>query len=202
MRQLLFLALLASPLAALAGHAQAPVGGAASRQAATPDTTMRFLQAMLGVWRPADAPGPRRPPPDYVVHSYEWTVGGKGMRVREGYRGANPEGADLDGILFWNPATEVVEFSAVAGAGPDQGRVFRGEYRRLADGVIERVYRVTYRSAADTPGEELGGRTRLYRERYTFVTPDSVAAQLDWWRGGEWKPFGPGKYSFVRRAVP
>jgi len=172
---------------------------AAAQRAVTLDSTMRFLEPLRGTWAPVPQPGRGVPPPDFVLHAYDMTVGGKAMRVRESYRLGSPENAELDGLLLWNPASEQVEFTAVAGPGPGQGRVFHGVYQRLATGEIERTYSVMYRSAADVPGEELGGRVRRYRETYAFVTGDSVTARLDWWRDGRWQPFGPGRYAFIRR---
>lgn len=176
---------------------------AVAQRPTTPDSTIRFLAPLVGRWRPGvpSAQTNRRPLADLVVHAYEWTVGGMTLRLREGYRGDAPGDAELDGLIYWNPATEKVEFVAVAGHNPGQGRTFFGEYLRLADGAIERTYTVTYRTLADTPGEELGGRTRRYRETYRMVTADSIEASLDWWRDGRWQPFGPGKFTVVRRSA-
>jgi len=136
------------------------------------------------------------------VHDYSWTVGGKALRIQEGYRLGQHEAAELDGMVFWNPATERIQFVAVAGRGPDRGRYFEGEYHILADSTVERVYDVFYRTLADTPGEQLGGARRRYREIYRWVTPDSVRASLDWWRAGRWQPFGPDSYTVVRVPAP
>lgn len=134
----------------------------------------------------------------HVIHEYSPVVGQMALQLREGFPVDHPEDAELTGLLFWHPAAQRFHFVAVAGARPGQGRVFEGEYRLLADTTIERVYDVYYRSLADTPGEELGGNRRRYREIYRWVTRDSVEARLDWWRDGRWQPFGPGKYTMVR----
>ncbi len=155
------------------------------------------LAPLHGSWSPPpDAEG--GPGADFVVHAYEPTVGGMALRLREGYPAGAPERAELDGLIWWDPATGRIEFAAVGGRGAGQGRLFRGEYRALADGAIERVYEVVYRTAADTPGEELGGTTRRYRERYT-VEGDVLRATLEWRRDGAWRPFGPGTYTLRRR---
>jgi hypothetical protein len=145
--------------------------------------------------------GPRQPDQP-IVHDYSWTVGGKALRIREGYRLGQHEAAELDDMVFWNPATERIQFVAVAGRGPDRSRYFEGEYHILADSTVERVYDVFYRTLADTPGEQLGGARRRYREIYRWVTPDSVRASLDWWRAGRWQPFGPDSYTVVRVPAP
>ncbi|MFN0179258.1 MAG: hypothetical protein ACKVZ0_10700 [Gemmatimonadales bacterium] len=171
----------------------------AAQNPAPLDSTIAALTPMLGGWFPANVAGAaRRPPPDYVVHRYEATVGGKAIRLREGFRG-DPSQAEFDGLIYWDPRRERIVFVGVAGRGPGQGRTFTGEYRRLADGSIERTYDVVYRTAADTPAEELGGRWRRYRETFRMATADSVESRLEWWRDGRWQPFGPGTYTVVRR---
>lgn len=181
-------------LAAIAGHviSSSPALAAQTR----PDSTLRGLEVMIGDWAPSQR---QRPPADHVVHRYTWTVGGKAIRIQEGFRVTAPETAELDGFVYWNPATERVEFVAVAGHGPGQGRFFQGEYTVLADGAVERTYDVFYRTLADTPGEEFGGTRRRYREVYRRISADSTAATLDWWHNGAWRPFGPGLYGIVRR---
>lgn len=153
------------------------------------DGSLHVLGPLLGAWGPREAP-------NRIVHDYRWTVGGQAMRIREGFAVGEAETAELDGTVFWSPEHGRIEFVAVAGE--DQGRLFRGEYRELDDGRIERVYTVFYRTAADTPGEDLGGLERRYREVYT-IDGDALKATLEWWRDGRWQPFGPGKYELVRR---
>jgi hypothetical protein len=165
----------------------------------TPDSTLAGLAPLVGAWRPASDD------PQYagrIVHDHRWTVGGKALRVREGYAVGKIDDAEVDGIVLWNPATERIEFVAVGGHGPGQGRYFTGEYRVLADGAFERIYDVFYRSLADTPGEELGGGRRRYREVYRLAGADTLNATLDWWREGNWEPFGPGRYSLIRVRTP
>lgn len=163
------------------------------------DSTLRGLEFMLGGW--GAPPSVTRVPPNRVVHHYAPMVGGKSIRIREGFVQGQGDDAELDGMVFWNVATQRIEFVAVAGKGSGQGRSFSGEYRVLADGGVERIYDVHYRTLADTPGEELGGTRRRFREVYRIVGRDSVEATLDWWLRGEWKPFGPGKYLLLRKAA-
>lgn len=188
---------------ALVAAALALGGWVPAAAQATGDSTLIGFTNLVGSWSPSRNPGRTQqpvPPPDFVLHRYSWTVNGKALRVQENFRAANPGAAELDGMVYWNPATERVEFLAVAGGGPGQGRLFQGEYRVLADGAVERVYDVFYRTLADTPGEEFGGSRRRYREIYRRVTADSVSVLLDWWHEGQWRPFGPGKYAMVRRG--
>lgn len=162
------------------------------------DSTLRGLEPLMGSW---GAPlSVTRVPPNHVVHHYAALVGGKALRIRESFPLGRPDDAELDGLVFWNVATQRIEFVAVAGKGVGQGRSFVGEYHVRADGGVERVYDVHYRTAADTPGEELGGTRRRYREIYRAVGKDSIEATLDWWLKGQWQPFGPGKYLLVRKA--
>jgi hypothetical protein len=157
------------------------------------DTTLAALERLVGRWGPGGANTGRR-----VIHEYTWAVGRMALHLREGFPIDHPDQAELDGLVFWHPAAQLVQFVAVAGRRRGQGRVFEGEYRVLADSTIERIYDVYYRSLADTPGEELGGNRRRYREIYRWVTADSVEARLDWWRDGGWQPYGPGTYAMVR----
>jgi hypothetical protein len=189
MMRTLHLLLAAGLLGPLAASAQTPM-------APQPDSTLLGLSRLVGLWGASSqqAHGPGQP----IVHDYAWTVGGKALRVRESYPMGSPDLAELDGMVFWNPATERIQFVAVAGRGSGQGRYFEGEYRVLADSTVERTYDVFYRTLADTPGEELGGARRRFREIYRWVTPDSVSASLEWWLRGRWRPFGPGAYSVVR----
>lgn len=153
------------------------------------DSSLVFLEPLIGTWAPIAAPDTIDPID--VAQRYEWVVGRKAIRVQEGLR-QGPNGTPiLEGMIFWNPGTELVEFVAVAGHRDGQGRLFAGEYRELADGAIERTYDVFYRSLEDIPGEALGGSRRRYREVYRFETPDSVTSTLDWFHDGAWRGFGP-----------
>jgi hypothetical protein len=181
--------------AILLGAALLSPSSGSTQTSPRPDSTVAGLERLIGLWAPAaagDRDGKR------IAHDYSWTVGGKAVRIRENYSLGNPDAAELDGMVLWNPATERVEFIAVAGHGPDQGRYFEGEYLFRADGAVERVYDVFYRTLADTPGEQLGGARRRFREVYRWAGPDTVHATLDWWRAGRWQPFGPGRYTVVR----
>lgn len=161
------------------------------------DSSLAFLAPLIGEWRPMAVPDSiKRLNPPVVAWAYRWVVGKRAIEVRESFRQGQADSALLSGLIYWNPATELVEFVAVAGHGPGQGRLFRGEYRLRADGAIEREYDVFYRTLADIPGEQLGGSRRRYREAYTLVTPDSIASALDWFHDGEWRPYGP----FARNA--
>jgi hypothetical protein len=166
-----------------------------------PANPLAFLEPLLGEWAPVVPDSILRQRPqlrDQVVHRYEWSVGRNALRIREGYPRGKPMESELDGIIYWDPSTQRVLFEAVAGRGDGQGRVFHGEYTLLSDGRIERVYDVSYRTLTDTPGEELGGNRRRYREVYTIDATGTANATLDWWLGGRWVPFAMGKYSFKR----
>lgn len=167
------------------------------------DSTLAFLEPMIGSWQPMGLPDSlMQLDPPIVGHDYQWTVGRKAIRLRESFRLGDPDAARLDGLVYWNPATERIEFTAVAGPGPGQGRLFKGVYRQLENGTIERTYDVFYRTLADMPAEVFGGSRRTYRERYTFLTPDSVASQLDWFHDGAWRGFGPFATGSFRRLSP
>jgi len=156
------------------------------------DSTLAFLEPLIGEWHPAELPDSlEQLTPPIVGHAYEWTVGRKAIRLREIYRAGSADAAQLDGLVYWNPATERVEWVAVAGHGGGEGRLFVGEYRQLADGAIQRTYDVFYRSLADTPGEAFGGSRRRYRETYRFESADRIASTLDWFHDGAWRGFGP-----------
>ncbi|MCB9869977.1 MAG: hypothetical protein H6837_08980 [Planctomycetes bacterium] len=169
-----------------AGGSAPPAEPAAARAA-----SIEGLAPLLGTWSPeADK--------EHIVHDYSWTVGRQALRLREGYRAGRPEAAQLDGLVFLDPANGTIRFVAVAGHGKGQGRVFDGTYTVHGDGRIERTYRVTYRTLADVPGEQLGGMTRRYREVYTLAG-NRLSATLEWWRDGRWQPFGRGTYALERR---
>ncbi len=174
---------------ALGAVAAAPRSAAAQIPS---DSVLRGLAPLIGAWSPSGRP-------EVVVHEYSWTVGVNAIRIRENFPPGRAADAELVGLVYWNPALERIELIAVAGHGSGQGRMFSGEYRVLADGRIERVYDVFYRTLTDTPAEELGGASRRYREIYRWPAPDSLVATLDWWHQGSWRPFGPGTYTLVRR---
>ena len=176
---------------------------ASSAPAGSAPVSLALLEPLVGAWGPPGGEGV-----DQVVHDYAWTVGGQALRLREGYRAGHADGAELDGLVFCDPAGAKIEFVAVAGHGAGQGRTFRGEYRVLPGGQIERVYDVTYRSLSDVPGtgvpgadvppEEQGGLSRRFREVYA-IDGERLAATLEWWRDGAWQPFAGGRYELVRR---
>jgi hypothetical protein len=163
----------------------APVRGYVS------DSSLTFLAPLIGAWHPLGLPDSlERLDPPIVAHEYRWIVGRKAIQIRESFRLGSADAALLTGMVWWNPATERVEFAAVAGPGPGEGRLFRGEYRLLDDGTIERTYDVFYRAPADVPGEDMGGLRRRYRERYRMASPDSITSTLEWFHDGAWRPFG------------
>lgn len=156
------------------------------------DSSLAFLAPLIGEWIPLLPDSMiRRIGFQPVAGSYRWVVGRQAIQFRESYRaGGDPDSALLHGMIYWNPASETVEFTAVAGPLAGQGRLFRGAYRQREDGTIEREYDVFYRTLADTPGESHGGSRRRYLETVTFVTPDTISTTLKWWFDGAWRPFG------------
>ncbi len=162
---------------------------------------LAFLEPLIGQWVPNVPDSVLRQRPELrniVAHSYAWSVGRNAVRLRENYVRGRPDESELDGQIYWDPSKQLVQFVAVAGPAEDQGRVFHGEYRRLSDGRIERVYDVQYRTKSDMPGEELGGTRRRYREVYTIESRDALSFTLNWWRDGRWQPFATGRYSLTR----
>ena len=179
-------------LAALLIHAPALAAQATQVRGYLTDSSLAFLGPLVGMWRPLHVPDSiARLDPPVVAQDYRWTVGRKALVHRERFRKGQPESSALTGLVFWNPATERVEWVAVAGAGEGEGRFFSGEYRLLENGAIEREYDVFYRAPADVPGDAFGGLRRRYRETYRLVTPDSIATTLEWFHDGAWRPFGP-----------
>lgn len=188
-------------LVALGGRREQ--SGPPSSSPMAPGDTSRLagLEALVGAWSPPAAVQASRPRyRGHVVHAYAWTVGRQAMRLREGFTLGHPDEALLDGLVYWDPATERIEFVAVAGPGPGEGRFFHGEYHLLEDGSIERIYDVFYRTLEDMPGEELGGSRRRYREVYIPITADSMDSTLEWWMDGAWRPYNRGRYAVVRAA--
>ncbi len=177
-------------------------GNAALSQAPA-NNPLAFLQPLIGEWVPNVPDSILRQRPELknlVAHHYAWTVGRNAIRLRENYARGKPDSSELDGLIYWDPTKQLVEFVAVAGHADGQGRLFHGEYTRLSDGRIERVYDVQYRTKADMPGEELGGTRRRYREVYTVESRTVLSFTLEWWRDGRWQPFGygVGKYVLTR----
>jgi hypothetical protein len=185
--QRLALAVFASLVAATPVLAQQPaVRGYLS------DSTLGFLAPLEGSWQPILADSMlRRIGHVPIAGNYVWVVGKRAILLRESFAaGTDPLTGLVQGMIYWNPATEKVEFTAVAGIGEGEGRLFQGEYRLRVDGTIEREYDVFYRTLADIPGEVFGGSRRRYLETVTFVTPDSITTTLKWWHDGAWRPFG------------
>lgn len=167
----------------------------------SPDSTMAALAFLAGDWVVDSTTGVFAQNPQLrgmIIMQYTWIVGQKAMRLREQLRPGQADSAELEGMIYWDPAEERIEMIAVAGKGPGQGRVFVGEYRPLADGRVERIYDVHYRTLTDTPGEQFGGSRRRYREVLDGSSPDRLTFTLEWWRNGRWEPFGRGNYALVR----
>jgi len=188
---------------ALIGATLMPAGVSAQDDVPRIDSarSMEALEFLTGSWKaPADDPALEQSPElaELIVLQIEWTVGKNALRLREYVRGEGPMNAALDGFIYWDPAQERIEFVAVGGHGPDQGRLFVGEFRPLADGRVERVYDVFYRTAADMPGGELGGLRRQYREIYSADGPDGLTHTLEWWLDRRWQPFSRGEYRLAR----
>ncbi|NNM31716.1 MAG: hypothetical protein HKO53_01535 [Gemmatimonadetes bacterium] len=169
---------------------------------AAPANPLDPLTPLLGSWVvPPEHVEARPELAGRIMHHYARSVGPHAYRIREGLEAGKDSDAEFEGLIYWDPATERIEFVGVAGPGPGEGRFFRGEYRVHEDGRIERVYDVFYRTLADMPGEEHGGSRRRYREIYT-VEGSRLHSTLDWWWDGGWKPFGPGEYELVRGEEP
>lgn len=190
--------------ACLAWTALAPVSVVGAQDPAPIVTAddLGGLDFMTGRWWiPRGAPVLTQNPAlaDVVILEVLPIVGGNALRVREHTPVDGPaDDAEVEGIIYWDPAEERLEFVAVGGRGEGQGRLFVGEYRVLADGRVERVYDVHYRTAADMPAEDWGGSRRRYREVYAPDGPDALTHSLEWWVGGEWRPFGQGRYRLER----
>ena len=182
------LAVLIIGLSGVPAPADVAVAQTASVRGYLADSSLSFLAPLIGAWRPLQVPDSIGR--TVVAHEYRWTVGKRAVEIREGFRRGHADSSQLHGLVYWNPATERVEFVAVAGHGDGEGRFFVGEYRLLEDGTIQRTYDVFYRTLADMPGEAYGGSRRRYREVYRFVTPDSIASTLDWFHDGAWRGFG------------
>lgn len=166
------------------------------------DSTLAPLAGLLGGWMVPDQVAAQRPElaGQYIVHASP-VVGGHAIRYREHVPFGEPAVAELEGLIVWHPAEEHYRLFAAAGRGDPGGRIFVGTLTPLADGRIEKVYDVYYRTAADVPGEEHGGLRRRYREIIEFPTVGRMVFTLDWWVDGRWQPFGAGRYE-LGRAVP
>jgi hypothetical protein len=156
------------------------------------DSALALLKPLIGRWRPTTVLNPSAYPPGttIVAEDYRWTVAGKAIRYRENYPLPLVDSANVDGLIYWNPATERVEFVGVSGRGVGQGHLYLGEYHLLADGTVERVFEGFYRTLDDVPGDSYGGLRRRYRQKFTFFTPDSVGFVLEWFHDGAWRPLG------------
>jgi hypothetical protein len=73
-----------------------------------------------------------------------------------------------------------------------------GTWTPLADGRVERLYDVYYRTLADTPGEDQGGSRRRYRDVWAADGPNAITHTLEWWHEGRWQPYARGNYRLVR----
>lgn len=168
---------------------------------AVPDSTLRVLEFLTGQWRipPGDSLLERRPElAGMLVIDAEWAVGGKAIRYREQVFPESDRGAELEGLIYWDPAREQIRFTAVAGHDDGQGRLLVGEFTPLDDGRIEKVYDVYYRTLADMPGEELGGARRRFREVLEPTGADRFTHSLEWWHEGRWQRWARGHYELVR----
>ena len=180
---------------------QAPCGlGAQDAAPVEPDSTLRALAFLAGSWRvpPGHPVLAQRPDlADVVILDVRWVVGGKALRWREQVP-ADASGAELEGMIYWDPAVEKIRFVGVGGPGEGQGRLLVGTWTPLADGRVERLYDVYYRTLADMPGEELGGSRRRYRDVWAADGPDAITHTLEWWHEGRWQRYGRGDYRLVR----
>jgi hypothetical protein len=171
--------------AAVRAQTQAPVRGYLA------DSSLALLRPLIGRWRPLMVVGPSVPEGETLVaEEYRWVVGGKAIHYFENFLLSRPDSAQVDGLIYWNPATERVELVAVAGSGVGQGHLYTGEFHQLEDGTLERVFDGFYRSREDIPADAFGGMRRRYRQRFQFFTADSVGFSLEWFHDGAWRPFG------------
>jgi hypothetical protein len=171
--------------------------------AEAPDETLAALAFLAGRWRvPSGDPLLDAHPEAarLVVLEARWVVGGKALRWREHVPVDGPDEAELEGMVYWDPAEERIEFVAVGGRADGQGRLFVGHFIPLDDGRVEKVYDVFYRTLADMPGEELGGSRRRFREVLEPAGPDGLEHTLEWWLDGRWQPYSRGRYRLTRAA--
>ncbi len=195
-----------SVVLSLAGLAPAVVRGQtqASVRGYLADSSLALLRPLIGRWRPlvVISTSAQSAGASIVAEEYRWVVGGKAIRYVENYPLAHPDSAQVQGLIYWNPATERVEFVSVAGTGPGQGHLYQGEFHELADGDVERVFEGFYRTPEDIPGDSFGGMRRRYRQRFHIITADSVAFTLEWFHDGAWRPFGGQRASNTLVRIP
>lgn len=184
-------------LALVPGHGGSPAPVWAGPQAGNP---LAGLAPLVGRWSIPESDSIVLSRPELrtlIVAENAWAAQGRVIHHRENFQPGDPAGAQLDGIVYWDPVQERIRF--VAGTG--YGGVFEGEYAVWNDGRIARTYDVYYPTPDAAPGDELGGRRRRYREVYAVVGTDSLHATLDWWKDGGWQPFRRGEYG-LRRVAP
>lgn len=177
-------------------HAATPSPDEPAAQAPNP---LAGLAPLVGRWALPESDSVLQARPTLrtlIVAENRWTAQGHALHHRENFRPDDPEAAQLDGIIYWDPAQGRIRFVAATA----YGGVFDGEYAVLHDGRIARTYDVYYPTPDAAPGDQPGTRRR-YRESYTVVGADSLHAALEWWRDGRWQPFRGGTYG-LRRVVP
>jgi hypothetical protein len=83
------------------------------------DSSLALLRPLIGRWRPLVVYNAAALPPGamIVAEDFRWTFGGKSIHYRENYVAPNADSALVEGTIYWNPATERVEFRAVSVAG-------------------------------------------------------------------------------------
>jgi hypothetical protein len=183
--------------AVVAAFAAGPLT-AQTPSAVVPDSTVAGLAFLEGRWRIAagDPALQQYPVAELDIVQATWVVGGKAMRWLDH---VGPDGtAEAEGMIYWDPAVEKIRFVGVGGPGEGQGRLLVGTWTPLADGRVERLYDVYYRTLADMPGEELGGSRRRYRDVWAADGPDAITHTLEWWHEGRWQRYGRGDYRLVR----
>jgi hypothetical protein len=154
------------------------------------DSSLALLRPLIGRWRPLVVYNAAALPPGamIVAEDFRWTFGGKSIHYRENYVAPNADSALVEGTIYWNPATERVEFRAVSAAGA--GHLYVGEYRALADGRLEREFTGYYQSAADVPPDALGGTRRRDPQRVELLAADTLGDTHEWFHNRAWRPFG------------
>jgi hypothetical protein len=170
--------------AVVAAFAAGPLT-AQTPSAVVPDSTVAGLAFLEGRWRIAAGDPALQQYPELAeldIVQATWVVGGKAMRWLDH---VGPDGtAEAEGMIYWDPAVEKIRFVGVGGPGEGQGRLLVGTWTPLADGRVERLYDVYYRTLADMPGEELGGSRRRYRDVWAADGPDAITHTLEWWHEG------------------
>ncbi len=160
------------------------------------DPRLSGFDPFIGMWDAPEALLERNPSlAEYFARSWSWGPHGTIVRLGESVHKEDPNRTVFEGIAYWHPSHERVEFT---GYNARMYFAFEGHYVFGPD-ALTRIYTVHYPSDFEHPTyPEVTGPVREFRGELRLVEPDLLEQRTFMRIDGEWVPWPTREGGVVR----